>query len=244
MTNDEEPREKDVGLERARQRDIARRGLTGFHKRKRTDESQTIVDETTAELGPFEYDKKGLAVTAKGSLYTVPTLEPFVKVLQVPDNTVSGIGTNLPMLAPPRNWLEYILPNFVESGRITKAVLKGSYTGPLPFGSSRLLLSRRSQASPLWLPEDILYDSDDFSIPEWGGGLPSNAFSDLEDWISEIINADLVYEFPRITGQNVPAGPIQDLDIIGNLFIYVADWRVIPTDYARLLLYIEDRGRY
>lgn len=246
--NDEQPRRSNVPLGIARNDDIARRGLVGFHKRKVTDESTAAVDQTGSELKPFEHDKRAIYMTNENSVYVANAQIEYLKSCDptVPEETILGTTPVLPLLAPLQNWSMYKILNFMEAGRIINMVIRGTYNGGKTLAATDLLLLRRHPNDPQFTQEDILLYSPSIALnphPFTGPGFGG----DWAVWYSQGTNIIFDYPFSRIRGQAAPGQPITDLATQYTLYILVENIGMVGgggiAPEIRFDLYVEDRGR-
>ncbi len=246
MTRDEEPREN-VGLITARKRDIARRGLVGFHRRKRTFEAGIQVHEADSELGPYEYNKQAMLITKEGGLYGAFSEYEFDQVFDAPGDTIvpGGAGSgNLPPSAV--NYLMYPIPRFMEAGLLKRLIIRSTYLAAIPFNLVDFYLTRMDPKDARFVPEDIIVGPLTLNFAAHAVGLISANIGDMETNFDQDLEEEFIFPFDRIPGQDVQgnAGPIRDQAIIENFYLLVEEWRNVPgTDILRMKFIVEDRGR-
>ena len=241
--NDEQPREKNVALGRARQRDLARRGLIGFHKRKRTDDAGVVVDEQASELQAYEYDKKAITLTNPGAIIIADGIQEFAKPCPDANPDETFIATAFPqleVLPGTAIWTLYRMPNFMEAGKIIELIIRATYNVGAIWHSMPFYLLRRHPNDPLFVQEDIIYYNPTLPIaPPFT--TPSHPWA---TWLDTKIDESFIYPFPRIAGQAQSGGPITNLATIYSLYILCAQWSgALGGEIMRVYLTVEDRGR-
>jgi len=252
MTNDEHPRDKDAGLGKARERDIARRGLVGLHKTATYSEAGATVNEQASELKPFEHELRAILLTNENSIQVAKMNPTFQRVCDtiVPDIILPPLpappNPNLPFLPPGRSWFIYRVPNFMESGEVIRLTIKATYNDGAVMAGMQFLLARRNPTNPRFTPDDIIYQNPALAINPPQTGIVG--IGNWATWYDQNTALPFVYPFSEIRGQAVPGGAIVDRATDFSLYIICESWSLAPPPAGQLKqmlvrLITEDRGR-
>jgi len=244
--NDEVPRKRGVGLHQAMERDIARRGLVGFHKTKEvTDQGGSLIDECAPPLKAFEYDMKAQTLTGDGSLIVAPGQREHTIILTAPEITVDTTGAlpaGWPLDILPPGFLYYIyhMPTYMEAGKIIRMQLRARYPGGLAISAMQFYLCRKNPndaAINNFVQEDIL-----LKIPHMAL-LPVHTGTPFEQWaLWYDKHTDIPFNYPL----QAPASAQQSNAVITDLYIVMEQWNALPIPAGhqlRIDFLTEDRGR-
>jgi hypothetical protein len=248
MTNEENKRENSVGLARIRERDLARRGLVGFHKTKITSDAGVLVNEQASELKTFEHEIRAITLTDENSLQVALEQPDFLRICDpnAPDQVLPGNTPNLPQLPPNHSWLIYRIPDFMESGNIIKLKMMATYNNGKAWANMFFMLTKVLPNNPIFQPEDIIYVNPNLALNPPVTGI----LSQYTTWYDQIMQITFNYPFPNIRGQSpLVGGAIIDQATDYSLYIICENWTfgVPPVPgvltQMRVSMMVEDRGR-